>query len=66
MKYFNRYISLIFMSLLLSMLLLITSVKGDIAECIKDIHCDTKEKECCARVIVEDSSGNYIDSHYCL
>ena len=48
------------------MICLLVSVKADIAECINDNHCDVQENECCARVIVEDSSGNYIDSHYCL
>ena len=55
--------------LILTLLILVTfvsEVKGDIADCINDNHCDRDENECCARVIVEDSSGNYIDSHYCL
>jgi hypothetical protein len=45
---------------------MLAEVRADIADCILDSHCDKDEFECCARVIVEDSSGNYIDSHYCL
>lgn len=45
---------------------MLAMVRGDIADCINDSHCDKDENECCARVIVEDSSGNYIDSHFCL
>ena len=52
--------------LLIFVLLLCSLVHGDIADCRKDTHCDLSEFECCARVIVEDSGGNYIDSHYCL
>lgn len=52
--------------LLFLMILLLTIVKCDISDCREDGHCDKNEGECCARVIVEDSGGNYIDSHYCL
>ncbi len=45
---------------------MVAVVRADIADCINDSHCDIHENECCARVIIEDSSGNYIDSHYCL
>ena len=44
----------------------ISLTSADIADCIKHSHCEVGQGECCARVIVEDSSGNYIDSHYCL
>ena len=40
--------------------------KGDIADCRKDSHCDEEQRECCARVMVSDTGGNSIDSHYCL
>ena len=41
-------------------------VRADIADCRADSDCDLSEGECCARVVVSDSVGNYIDSHYCL
>lgn len=52
--------------LLLVVLSMLAVVRADIADCITNSHCDQLDDECCARVIVEDSNGNYIDSHYCL
>ena len=59
----NRTLSL---PCILICLFLVLCVRGDIADCIQDKHCDEHLNECCARVIVEDSRGNFIDSHYCL
>ena len=47
---------------------LITMGNCAISDCRIDKDCARAENEgdCCARVIVEDPSGNKIDSHYCL
>jgi hypothetical protein len=52
---------------LLLLLLMAMALGGcDIADCMEDRHCEVDLNECCARVIVKDSVGNKIDSHYCL
>ena len=62
----SSYHLLFICTVLLLLSLHVTEVKADIADCIIDKDCRVDEDECCARMIVEDSSGNYIDSHFCL
>lgn len=62
---FSKYITLLSL-LILTLSIWCPMVHGDIAECRLDTHCETRDGECCARLIVKDSVGNFIDNHFCL
>jgi hypothetical protein len=65
----SKHIShlLLLISLMAVVLSSVGVVRADIADCRIDSHCNSIDNgECCARVIVTDSLGNSIDSHYCL
>ena len=56
----------IFLLLLMVLLLTLDNARADIADCMTTSQCDREAGECCARMMVSDTAGNYLDSHFCL